>query len=33
MAWGMNDEGQLGDRTTTDRRRPVFVYGLTGVEF
>ncbi len=33
MAWDMNDEGQLGDRSTTGRRRPVFVYGLNGVEF
>jgi alpha-tubulin suppressor-like RCC1 family protein len=28
--WGLNDHGQLGDRTTTDRLKPVVVVGLTG---
>ncbi|MCL2087921.1 MAG: dockerin type I domain-containing protein [Oscillospiraceae bacterium] len=30
-AWGWNNRGQLGDDTTTDRRIPVQVSGLTGV--
>lgn len=29
-AWGMNDDGQLGDGTTTNRLRPVLVPGVTG---
>jgi alpha-tubulin suppressor-like RCC1 family protein len=30
-AWGSNDEGTVGDGTTTDRRTPVPVPALTGV--
>jgi hypothetical protein len=29
--WGVNDVGQLGDGTTTDRALPVFATGLAGV--
>ena len=28
--WGLNDRGQLGDNTTTDRRTPVQVLGVGG---
>jgi alpha-tubulin suppressor-like RCC1 family protein len=31
FAWGLNSDGQLGDGTTTLRRQPVQVSGLTGV--
>lgn len=30
-AWGLNDEGQLGDGTWNDRLTPVRVSSLTGV--
>jgi alpha-tubulin suppressor-like RCC1 family protein len=30
-AWGYNSKGRLGDGTTTDRRSPVPVVGLTDV--
>ncbi|MCL2013984.1 MAG: RCC1 domain-containing protein, alpha-tubulin suppressor, partial [Oscillospiraceae bacterium] len=30
-AWGNNEDGQLGDGTTTDRRTPVQVQNLTNV--
>ncbi|NPD29551.1 RCC1 domain-containing protein, partial [Corallococcus exiguus] len=30
-AWGLNDLGQLGDNSTTQRLKPVKVSGLTGV--
>jgi alpha-tubulin suppressor-like RCC1 family protein len=29
-AWGLNEDGELGDGTTTDRNTPVQVAGLTG---
>jgi alpha-tubulin suppressor-like RCC1 family protein len=28
--WGLNDRGQLGDNTNTERQKPVFVSGMTG---
>src|SRR5206468_2309569 len=31
MAWGLNNDGQLGDGTTTNRRVPVAVSELSGV--
>ena len=30
VAWGANDQGQLGDGTTTNRARPVTVAGVSG---
>ena len=30
-AWGANSDGQLGDNTTTQRKTPIQVSGLTGV--
>ncbi|PKN47309.1 MAG: hypothetical protein CVU59_03270 [Deltaproteobacteria bacterium HGW-Deltaproteobacteria-17] len=31
MCWGGNESGQIGDGTTTDRRRPVVLPALSGV--
>ena len=31
QCWGFNEDGQVGDRTTTDRLRPVDVVDLAGV--
>jgi hypothetical protein len=31
-AWGANDQGQLGDGTTTDRHAPVKVANLSGIK-
>ena len=31
-AWGLNDKGQLGDNTTTDKKIPAQVSSLTGVK-